>query len=183
VRHLSPNLVREIVCVQGGATGATGIGRQRVHGPPRGGCAPPPADAMLVGDHLPSAQTATWMHRTTADYVRASTVPKREVLCIHIHRKREVLCIHMAFAASTLLLCWVRPYLAESTTSRPICEVKQPQAASVLRSVMTREPAVSYSQNIFRTVPGSPHGHFGAHVRGLVGVFGYYTGYAAYGAF
>ena len=25
-------------------------------------------------------------------------------------------------------LCWVRPYLVESTTSRPICEVKQLQA-------------------------------------------------------
>ena len=34
----------------------------------------------------------------------------------------------------------VRPYLVESTTSRPICEVKQPQAQLVLRSVMTWEP-------------------------------------------
>ncbi len=34
----------------------------------------------------------------------------------------------------------VRPYLVESTTSRPICEVKQPQAQPVLRSLMTREP-------------------------------------------
>ena len=42
--------------------------------------------------------------------------------------------------------CWVRPYFGESTTSRPICEVKHQQAALVLRSVMTREPAVSYSQ-------------------------------------
>ena len=24
--------------------------------------------------------------------------------------------------------CWVRPYLVENTVSRPICEVKQPQA-------------------------------------------------------
>ena len=40
----------------------------------------------------------------------------------------------------------VRPYLVESTTSRPICEVKQLQAQSVLRSVMTREPWVSYSR-------------------------------------
>ena len=44
---------------------------------------------------------------------------------------------------------WVRPHLAESTTSRPICEVKQPQAALVLRSVMTWEPAVSYSKKHF----------------------------------
>ena len=44
---------------------------------------------------------------------------------------------------------WVRPYLVESTTSRPICEVKHQQAALVLRSVMTREPAVSYSQKSF----------------------------------
>ena len=34
----------------------------------------------------------------------------------------------------------VRPHLVESTTSRPICEVKQPQAQLVLRSVMTWEP-------------------------------------------
>ena len=40
---------------------------------------------------------------------------------------------------------WVRPHLVENTTSRPICEVKQPQAWLVLRSVMTREPQVSYS--------------------------------------
>ena len=39
----------------------------------------------------------------------------------------------------------VRPYLVESTTSRPICEVKQPQASLVLRSVMTWEPGVSYA--------------------------------------
>jgi hypothetical protein len=45
--------------------------------------------------------------------------------------------------------CWVRPYFGESTTSRPICEVKHQQAALVLRSVMTREPAVSYSQKSF----------------------------------
>lgn len=35
---------------------------------------------------------------------------------------------------------WVRPYLVENTISRPICEVKQPQAQLVLRSVMTWEP-------------------------------------------
>ena len=40
--------------------------------------------------------------------------------------------------------CWVRPHLAECTTSRPICEVKQPQARLVLRSVMTWEPRVLY---------------------------------------
>ena len=39
----------------------------------------------------------------------------------------------------------VRPYLAENTISRPICEVKQPQALLVLRSVMTWEPSVPYS--------------------------------------
>ena len=39
----------------------------------------------------------------------------------------------------------VRPYLVENTVSRPICEVKQPQARLVLRSVMTREPRVSYA--------------------------------------
>ena len=44
---------------------------------------------------------------------------------------------------------WVRPYLVESTTSRPICEVKQLQAQLVLRSVMTREPWVSYSPTFF----------------------------------
>ena len=41
--------------------------------------------------------------------------------------------------------CWVRPHLVDHTTARPICEVKQPQASLVLRSVMTREPGVSYS--------------------------------------
>ncbi len=30
-------------------------------------------------------------------------------------------------------LFWVRPYYAENTTSRPICEVKQRQAQLVLR--------------------------------------------------
>ncbi len=40
---------------------------------------------------------------------------------------------------------WVRPHLVENTTSRPICEVKQPQASLVLRSVMTWEPGVLYS--------------------------------------
>jgi hypothetical protein len=44
---------------------------------------------------------------------------------------------------------WVRPYLVENTVSRPICEVKQPQAPLVLRSGMTREPVVSYSQLFF----------------------------------
>ena len=39
----------------------------------------------------------------------------------------------------------VRPYLVENSPSRPIWEDKQPQAKLVLRSVMTREPLVSYS--------------------------------------
>ena len=41
-------------------------------------------------------------------------------------------------------LFWVRPYLVENTISRPICEVKQPQAWLVLMSEMTREPQVPY---------------------------------------
>ena len=41
-------------------------------------------------------------------------------------------------------LC-VRPHLAESTVSRPICEVKQLQAQLVLRSGMTRELWVSHA--------------------------------------
>ena len=42
-----------------------------------------------------------------------------------------------ALSEDMLFTRWVRPYLVESTTSRPICEVKQPQAPSVLRSGMT----------------------------------------------
>ena len=49
-----------------------------------------------------------------------------------------------ALSEDMLFTRWVRPYLVESTTSRPICEVKQPQAPSVLRSGMTREPGVTY---------------------------------------
>ena len=45
---------------------------------------------------------------------------------------------------------WVRPYLVENTVSRPICEVKQPQARSVLRSGMTREPRVLYPNTFFQ---------------------------------
>ena len=53
---------------------------------------------------------------------------------------------------------WVRPYLAENI-SRPICEVKQPQAPSVLRSGMTRETGVSYSQNtVFSPLDRTPGG-------------------------
>lgn len=39
---------------------------------------------------------------------------------------------------------WVRPYLAECTISRPICEVKRLQASLVRRSVMALEPGVPY---------------------------------------
>ena len=47
----------------------------------------------------------------------------------------------------------VRPYYAENTTSRPICEVKQRQAQVVLRSVMTRELWVSYSHFSQKSTP------------------------------
>ena len=49
-------------------------------------------------------------------------------------------------------LSWIRPNSAESTTSRPICEVKQLQAWIVLRSVMTREPQVLYPFCIERII-------------------------------
>ena len=40
---------------------------------------------------------------------------------------------------------WVRPHYSESTTSRPICEVKHCQAQLVLRWAITRESWVLYS--------------------------------------
>jgi hypothetical protein len=49
--------------------------------------------------------------------------------------------------------------LVGNTTSRPICEVKQPQATLVLRSEMTREPGVLYSNFFFFALlrcPGVP---------------------------
>lgn len=57
-------------------------------------------------------------------------------------KKRARYCSLLSSSKAT----WVRPHLVESTTSRPICEVKQPQAPLVLRSVMTWEPGVSYSK-------------------------------------
>ncbi|ORC85704.1 uncharacterized protein TM35_000331610, partial [Trypanosoma theileri] len=43
----------------------------------------------------------------------------------------------------------VRPYLAECTISRPICEVKRPQASLVRRSVMVLEPGVPHPPQLF----------------------------------
>ena len=65
----------------------------------------------------------------------------------HHHHHRP--CSPRVCTPPLLAPCWERPYFGESTTSRPICEVKHQQAALVLRSVMTREPAVSYSQKSF----------------------------------
>ena len=62
--------------------------------------------------------------------------------------------LHPCSSVDPFSLSWVRPYLVENTTSRPICEVKQPQAQLVLRSVMTWEPWVLYS--LFWGVP-EPH--------------------------
>ena len=73
---------------------------------------------------------------------------------------------------------WVRPYLVESTTSRPICEVKQLQAQLVLRSVMTREPWVSYSQHfslyyVMTLDAFQPlHAHWNRCPRSVLGILG-----------
>lgn len=70
---------------------------------------------------------------------------------------------HNPRAAGTLALVFcglcVRPYLVENTVSRPICEVKQPQAWSVLRSGMTREPQVSHATRFFAQRPESACWH------------------------
>ena len=69
----------------------------------------------------------------------------------------------------------VRPYLVENSPSRPIWEDKQPQAKLVLRSVMTREPLVSYSPDFFlfagpgRVPPPAPRGGAGRQRSGSDG--------------
>ena len=52
-------------------------------------------------------------------------------LSIGFGKQRENLDLVFFFLiqeAKSPRLGWVRPYLVESTVSRPICEVKQPQA-------------------------------------------------------